>query len=263
MAEIRHIFPFHYLILSIDLEKDKDRTLPTLAKLQPTFPVVPLMISGPENVKNWTRCLNGPLAYLYKCGVRQGKVFNVSYETKVDLPSFQDSYSFLTLMPMKGVSVRRTPKQYLTEPESWFLNTADPKAIQNLLGKVVRYIRDGVDASGDWKKRLKFLFRNTGMLWDFQSLISLNGYDPQTTQTGGQEELAALCGLLQKYDYDLSRVINPHLTYWIDDPRLNTEDEQKIQEQKKKMCDEDASVEAILERYRNTQQITQPDFLFV
>lgn len=258
LCDVSPFFHFDQLILAIDYNEDKGRTLSALANVFVPFKVTPVQVSGPAKMKNWTRLLNGSLAFLHRGGVREGKILNMSFDTVVDIPALRAIVPIMDGRPACCSSVRRTPTDLLYFGEAEFLRSLNSGIIRYFLHRLEDYIRDGLGHPETWSNYLKFLFRNTCMIWDFASLISIGGFDPSTNATGGQEELAAICALLRKNDFASDAVINSDAIMWYEDASMNSGD---VFNHRLKMNNEEASILSILNRYRETPDIV-PDFSF-
>lgn len=258
LSDVRSYFNFDRLILSIDFEFDNGTTVSELAKVAAPFPVIPLEVYGPPG-KNWTRLLNAPLLYLYRCGVRYGKVLNLSYDARIDLSSFEEAMASLQDSDLAApcISARRTPDHLLSFGEIQFLANLGSGIVRHFLNRITEYIRHGRGNIETWDHYLKFLWRNTAMVWDFASLIELGGFDPRCNETGGQEELAMICALIRAKGFMPGNAVGTDTIFWYDDPTLLGD----VAKQKTKIANEEASTRAILELYRRLPNYT-PDFVF-
>lgn len=257
LCDVKNVFSFDRLILSIDRDLDGGQTLTELGKVCKPFPVIPIQVSGPQTVKNWTRLLNAPLSYLYRGGVRDGLIFNLTFEAQIDLPSFESAIRHLDGSPAPCVSIRRTPEHLLSGHEAHFLRNPDRNSLREVFRQLGLYINGDTDDVA-YLGLLKFLCRNTAMIWRFSDLTDCGGFDPATNTTGGQEEVAFLCRQLWGHSNAADVVVNYDSTFWYDDPRLSGDAEP----QRKKLQAEQESILSIVNRYRLALPIPESDFTF-
>lgn len=244
LQELNKVWSFDLVAIAIDRDQDNGMTSKSLSQISAPFPVRTVEVSGPSDVKNWTRLLNGVLYTLHLAGVRTGYLFPYTTETVLDLPSFYAAmcnFSDRFLVPC--VSIRNTPTAIVDPSVTEFLGDAEAR-IPALFQKLVQFLSGEIDHFSEWQC-LPVLLRNTGMVWPIDTLFKAGGFDPRCNDIKGQEELALICRLLCEHAFDLG-IINMRNTFRYDDPRLNGD----LAVQKGKMRDELSATEGILSMYR-------------
>ncbi len=193
--KIRQKFFFQTILLVIDADKETGET--TLDALKacgsPTW-ITPIFVSGPAEVRNWTRLLNGALKFLHICGVREGMVCVASFEAGFDSPL--DSLLKLEehhAVPIIGI--RRSKPDGCTPMLAQFIDDLSDIPKQTI-GEVFQQEGQLLFAGsppteiGEWAQQTLFFCRNTFQFWSLEWLFRMKGFDPRCNDWGGQEDTA-------------------------------------------------------------------------
>ncbi len=258
LDDLREVFDFDRLILSIDYEADQGFTLNELGKVLKSFPVIPVQVSGPSNEDSSTRLLNGPLAYLYRGGVRYGCVMTLGFDTLVDLPSFACAVRNIDYPPVPCLSLRRTPAVLTSDPENDFWSAPSAESLNEVFRQVSLYVQGRTDDVSCFNI-LKFACRNAAMVWRFCDLTESGGFDPLTSYPEGHAGLAHICHQLWRHGFSHHTCIQTDNLFWYEEPRFsagNPDDHMAI------LQAEQASVLDILKIYRLKPLKLYSDFNF-
>lgn len=263
MEKLRQLFPFDALIMCIDGDLDNGRTISGLSQVSATFEVVPLLITGPKEVRNWTRLLNGGLAWLHHVGVTDGKILVCSAETEIDLNSFSKvSEKILSSeRPVPCISYRRTPEVLMPSLRAHLAAYDTPEALAfDVLEESIMYVGGTSDHIGNRYEMLALLWRNTAMVWRLKHLFEMKGFDPRCNGWGGQEEIAHMLRLMGIYNLIPTQAVQYDALFAYDDPRLSVVTDE--QGQRTKIETEWSSIKTIHETYRTVGPFSTPDFVF-
>lgn len=241
---------FHAIILCVDHRLDEGQTASLLAELHHEMmdKVVLISVDGPEDEKNWTRMLNGCLRYLLNQGVTGGYFMPISFEARVDTRTV---FNLITAMD----SSQCFPLLTARHPNSRYAKESVISASANLL---LEAIHAGRDITDDLWRIAQNTNRNTCMLWRFEQLISIGGFDPRCNEQGGQEDFHAwlrLCKL-----HSLRNTMAKVLRYA--DPRLAAAqaEAQDVQESKRQ-AERNALQWALQDvKSRDSVVVESPDF---
>jgi|GEM_PF-2451404 len=190
---IRAVFHFEVIILVIDPDRDDGSTLRSLQACGDPGYVVPIYVTGPADVKNWTRMLNGALKFLHMSGVRDG-VFMIS-SVEADLDSSLDVFDnvdWRETIPMVGIR-HSVPTDCTDEVRDYLgLLQSDPMgALAQLQQNETAFFRAAEFASpSDWAWKSLFIGRNTMQPWKGDMALALKGFDNVCNGFGGQEDFA-------------------------------------------------------------------------
>lgn len=212
-------FPLDSILVVIDTDQDEARNADTFGAVmanrdQVSIPVVPVLVSGPSNVPNWTRKLNGGLLTLKESGVRDGKLIVTSFDSIPENPASLEHLSD-TAVPM--LTVRDTPAPYAPERTLEFL-AQDDDAIRSRVLEILLRVRDQCLGSNPTLSEadldiLPTLVRNTMMVWKIRPLLETGGFDPYSASVAkGQEDTAKVIQLLMR-DYEIFSDHIPVLRY--------------------------------------------------
>ncbi len=191
---IREKFFFRTIILVIDADRETGTTTLDALKACGDPPwITPIFVSGPAEVRNWTRLLNGALKYLHLCGAVEGIVCVASFEAGFD--SSLDSLLKLEehhAIPIIGI--RRSKPDGCTNDVAQFiakLESAPTQAVRCILDAEYRFFGDPTLTNiGDWAQQALFFCRNTFQFWSLEWLFRIKGFDPRCNAWGGQEDTA-------------------------------------------------------------------------
>lgn len=179
VRQMHGILPIDSLILSINGNGEQGGTWEALkgVRFPDEFPVIPLEIFGDPGAKEWTRGLNGPLAYLHSRGVRTGQMWNLSFEAQVNLEVLRGAAERIkgSNAAIPCISLREGP------PNSAF--------VRNSLSSAAFSLHAAVRGLGQYDcQNLRWYVRNTCQIWGLEALFKYGGFNPRTNGTGGQED---------------------------------------------------------------------------
>ncbi|HLC75805.1 MAG TPA: hypothetical protein VJB82_01645 [Candidatus Peribacterales bacterium] len=205
--KIQPYFPLDSILIVIDTDADTRLKADTLKAVMSnrekiSIPVVPVLVSGPSSIPNWTRKLNGGLKFLHGSRVSDGTLLITSFDS---VPSNPEALGSLSDAPVPILSVRDTPAPYAPKRALKFLAQDDDairSEVQEILSRVRNQCLSGnpvlIKADLDI---LPAVVRNSMMVWKLRPLFDTGGFDPYSAKiANGQEDTAKVIELLLR-DY--------------------------------------------------------------
>lgn len=229
--QMRSLFPFEMIILAIDGDLDDGSTLRSFEACGNPSYVVPIFVTGPKEVRNWTRMLNAMLEFLHLCGVTDGMFMIASFDAGFDFASREALLDLDPNHPVPAVGFRRSVPDGCSPGIQEFLGQleANPlRVMEERRERVADFIcSPQLQTAGEWADQTLFTIRNTFMLWSGAPLFAIGGFDSFCNAAGGQEDFAAfarmdmsnIVGRLDRaFAYSDTRVSDGTLTHLGENP---------------------------------------------
>lgn len=192
--KIREKFFFRGILLVIDADRETGTTTLDALKACGDPPwITPIFVSGPAEVRNWTRLLNGALKYLHLCGARDGMVCVASFEAGFD--SSLDVLNNLDVRnPIPIIGIRRSKPDGCMPILAQFIDDLSDIPQQSIGGVLLQeeelFAGPPLTEIGEWAQQTLFFCRDTFQFWSLEWLFRMRGFDPRCNGWGGQEDTA-------------------------------------------------------------------------